>query len=1133
MREEPRWDIKAPPATRGATYASLLADETDSVHGDVQSRDSEAVLDSPPPATPPDPVDAAAVARLDIDEQLRSIRRQLADREREFLEARADDAPLSPGSAVAREDEQLEPLDDPPAHIDAAEPAMAPLRAHDDAVDEGFAGIVAERGMDRVDGMVGEEVIEADVNDPAGADILDQVIDRMFEQLARPAPQDLDDGFLDQDDWAGNDWAGIFEVIGLLGPMSAMFQNVCFAIIIMSACVGIAIGLPNAIGKFALSTDSIRLSLQALGLLGTATRYLIEPTLQVVYEIVYDVVYVPISELIGYQPWLNLTQWPLMDHLSTIDLSTPFNALDNATTAERVVMSIAGKSLDGFEWIGSIALAAYQASRIHAIDIAASRAAKDQLISIVVGYAVAASGLAALLVAGETGLLSLPESWLKNMRQCVQFVKLASFMVLEIVCFPVGAGLMIGGSISPLIFDAAAKGSVDLLRQLPIGTIFMAWLVGTVFMFAFSAAISHIRDMSRPGALFFIRDPQDESFSPVKDILEKSASSQLRKLSTSFLMYAILIFCMFGATPWLLGRLPRTDILPLRLSLPPISSVPFDLLFLHLGVPPLWTSLRLQDRCRIKFRSFYRNTVRLLNLSSLLLPYSRRFAYFHRVQVALGPDGEMTATMLRKATVTDPADRVLDKAFAAVDRVVQIIFGKYDASAALVRVPARDTVVLLPPTERRGIFIRLDESGQPRTPEDKLQLLKQDRATREARREPIIDYQLVNLPAHWKTRIFVLMLASVVVVSATIATLTLGPLLVGRAAIAMLTPEPVHDGYSMLAGIGISWLSHNLASTARRQINARRFASRYYRRPRSVVVKRVMLVFLRRAYAFALLYGALPLFVGVNWEICVALPARYGLKHGTMVLHVGDAWAVGLALLSAFIGGSTWTTARRGDAALSTRLRRAFRQPQHQGFAAVSHLVLPMLAMLYVPVGGPWALAVIATRALEAAGLPVDDATNALAFRLMYPLTSTVYVLFYSRHIIRDYVAKARQRMVDAEYVLEERVENYDPQQDAEQSGATTPEEAAVPAATAATQVFEDVEEGTDDDDDADDADDADADEADEDGDGDGDSGAGEAGDESALSDVGDEGSDEEAADGEGRADAPVLGDEQEVIVFR
>jgi E3 ubiquitin-protein ligase MARCH6 len=51
------------------------------------------------------------------------------------------------------------------------------------------------------------------------------------------------------------------------------------------------------------------------------------------------------------------------------------------------------------------------------------------------------------------------------------------------------------------------------------------------FMYAFSSFLSYIRSTLRPGTIYFIRDPSDQSYSPVKDILERPTMSQLRKVS--------------------------------------------------------------------------------------------------------------------------------------------------------------------------------------------------------------------------------------------------------------------------------------------------------------------------------------------------------------------------------------------------------------------------------------------------------------------------------------------------------------------------------------------------------------------------------------------------------------------------
>ena len=83
-------------------------------------------------------------------------------------------------------------------------------------------------------------------------------------------------------------------------------------------------------------------------------------------------------------------------------------------------------------------------------------------------------------------------------------------------------------------------------------------------MFTFATGLAHIRKSTRQGGLFFIRDPGDESFSPVKDILERSAGSQAKKLGISAIMYTIVVVSIFGVASWGLAYQPLFPFLPLR-----------------------------------------------------------------------------------------------------------------------------------------------------------------------------------------------------------------------------------------------------------------------------------------------------------------------------------------------------------------------------------------------------------------------------------------------------------------------------------------------------------------------------------------------------------------------------------------
>lgn len=67
----------------------------------------------------------------------------------------------------------------------------------------------------------------------------------------------------------------------------------------------------------------------------------------------------------------------------------------------------------------------------------------------------------------------------------------------------------------------------------------------------------------RPGAMWFIKDPQDTNFHPIRDILERPALVQLRKLFLSALMYGLVISSGVGTVSGILWAFSRT-IMPFR-----------------------------------------------------------------------------------------------------------------------------------------------------------------------------------------------------------------------------------------------------------------------------------------------------------------------------------------------------------------------------------------------------------------------------------------------------------------------------------------------------------------------------------------------------------------------------------------
>lgn len=67
----------------------------------------------------------------------------------------------------------------------------------------------------------------------------------------------------------------------------------------------------------------------------------------------------------------------------------------------------------------------------------------------------------------------------------------------------------------------------------------------------------------RPGAMWFIKDPQDQNFHPIRDILDRPTLTQFRKLLISAFMYAMVVACGVGSLAILLF-IGNRSIFPIR-----------------------------------------------------------------------------------------------------------------------------------------------------------------------------------------------------------------------------------------------------------------------------------------------------------------------------------------------------------------------------------------------------------------------------------------------------------------------------------------------------------------------------------------------------------------------------------------
>jgi E3 ubiquitin-protein ligase DOA10 len=115
-------------------------------------------------------------------------------------------------------------------------------------------------------------------------------------------------------------------------------------------------------------------------------------------------------------------------------------------------------------------------------------------------------------------------------------------------------GILIDISTLPLFAGCSFQGRLDFLVKNPYSGIFLHWFVGTGFVFQYSTFVVLVREVIRPGVLWFINNPNDPQFHPVQEMAERPILSSIKKMCTSAIIYFILLMIGMGLATLLISK---------------------------------------------------------------------------------------------------------------------------------------------------------------------------------------------------------------------------------------------------------------------------------------------------------------------------------------------------------------------------------------------------------------------------------------------------------------------------------------------------------------------------------------------------------------------------------------------------
>ena len=98
---------------------------------------------------------------------------------------------------------------------------------------------------------------------------------------------------------------------------------------------------------------------------------------------------------------------------------------------------------------------------------------------------------------------------------CYVVVKVSLLLVIEIVAFPIVCGWWLD-ICSLSLFDASLRDRQASYHNAPYASMFVHWLVGMVYVFYFASFVILLREVLRPGVLWFLRNLNDPDFNPIQ-----------------------------------------------------------------------------------------------------------------------------------------------------------------------------------------------------------------------------------------------------------------------------------------------------------------------------------------------------------------------------------------------------------------------------------------------------------------------------------------------------------------------------------------------------------------------------------------------------------------------------------------
>lgn len=239
------------------------------------------------------------------------------------------------------------------------------------------------------------------------------------------------------------------------------------------------------------------------------------------------------------------------------------------------------------------------------------------LVTALAGYYIVGAGLA--LFHGLAAVLRLRRAR-RLFGLCYVVVKVALLSVVEIGVLPLVCGWWLDVC-SLSMFDATLRDREASLRAAPWTLMFIHWLVGMVYVYYLASFILLLREVLRPGVLWFLKNLNDPDFSPIQEMIHLPVFSHIHRLLVSAVTFGTAVLLMLWLPIRLLhylmpGFLPYAVIVHTEA---PVSELSLELLLLQVILPALLEQSHTRNWLKAVVRTWCVGAAKMLGLRSYLL----------------------------------------------------------------------------------------------------------------------------------------------------------------------------------------------------------------------------------------------------------------------------------------------------------------------------------------------------------------------------------------------------------------------------------------------------------------------------------------------------------------------------------